>query len=412
MSGRLSVCFLTGEFPPGIGGVGDYTALLASHLAADGCDVAVVAQRPAGTGEDGRGSGGEGGPRVHWVSDWGPARLAWLARLAREQAFDVVHLQYQAGAFARSRMIHLAPALLRRLGAGAEFVTTFHDLRVPSLFPKAGPLRALAVRLLVRGSDGVVFTHPADLVRSGRKLGATWIPIGANVIPRVQAPRTAAREQWRIGPDEIVIGFFGFVNANKGVDALLEAAGLLRTEGMPIRLLFVGDEAGTTDATNATSAARARATAARIGIDQQVTWTGPLAADQISVALSAATLAVLPYSDGASLRRGTLLACLAHGLPVVTTTAERLPKVPLALLVAPFDRVEQFELDDSVAAFALPDNSADLGRAIRTVVNDPERAAELRCAGPVFVEKLGWPRISHGHRAFYERVMERRGATA
>src|SRR5205809_5509793 len=39
----LSVLFLAGEYPPRPGGVGDYTALLAQHLADQGLRVAVLA---------------------------------------------------------------------------------------------------------------------------------------------------------------------------------------------------------------------------------------------------------------------------------------------------------------------------------------------------------------------------------
>ena len=46
--------------------------------------------------------------------------------------------------------------------AGVPVVVTFHDLRVPYLFPKAGRLRPAAVTHLARAAAGVIATDPAD----------------------------------------------------------------------------------------------------------------------------------------------------------------------------------------------------------------------------------------------------------
>src|SRR6185436_10183764 len=80
---------------------------------------------------------------------------------------DLLHIQYQPGAFQLKGAIHLLPYWLRRRRPGVRVVTTFHDLRVPYLFPKAGPLRPFAVQALLRGSQGAIFVDAADLARVG-----------------------------------------------------------------------------------------------------------------------------------------------------------------------------------------------------------------------------------------------------
>ena len=407
MSRPLSVCFLAGEFPPATGGVGDYTELLAEQLHQDGVEVSVVARGaagPAGAGSAEVGGGAAaGGVPVHWIAGWGLPGIEHLSRFAKERRVDVLHLEYQAGAFASDWALHLAPWLLRRRGVAARFVTTFHDLRVPSLLPKAGPLRSLALESLIRASDGVVFTHPADLVRSGRSRSVAWIPIGANVTASVPPDQAAGRTHWGISADELVLAFFGFVNRSKGLPNLLEAAAILRAEGVPVRLLLVGDQTGVSDASNFASASEALAAVDRLGLEHDVIWTGPLNRGDVSLALGAANLAVLPYEDGASLRRGSLLACLAHGLPVVTTRAESVPPLAASSTVVPFDAPDSFALDEVVVASAA--RGPDLATAIRTLVRDPARMAGLSRAGPAFVARLSWPRISEAHRTFYGRVL-------
>ena len=76
-------------------------------------------------------------------------------------------------------------------------------------------------------------------------------------------------------------------------------------------------------------------------------WTGFTANDQVSANLLAADCAVLPYRRGASLRHGSLMAALAHGLPISTRPSDDVCEVaglfPIlnnaqsALLVSPDD---------------------------------------------------------------------------
>ncbi|MBK9234160.1 MAG: hypothetical protein IPO15_25800 [Anaerolineae bacterium] len=60
----------------------------------------------------------------------------------------VVLIQYQTAAFGLHPAVNLLPGWLRlRLGRRRpRLITTFHDLKFPYLFPKAGPLRLAAVR--------------------------------------------------------------------------------------------------------------------------------------------------------------------------------------------------------------------------------------------------------------------------
>ncbi|MFN3337159.1 MAG: glycosyltransferase, partial [Thermomicrobium sp.] len=126
MTGR--VLFVTGEYPPLRGGVGDYTQRLAQGLAASGWAVEIATRLlPRQRSE---------GLPVRWqLASWGRPLWQMLHELRRSGWRGVLHLQYQAGAFDLQGRVALLPLLARPL----PVITTFHDTRVPYLFPNAGP---------------------------------------------------------------------------------------------------------------------------------------------------------------------------------------------------------------------------------------------------------------------------------
>ena len=118
--------------------------------------------------------------------------------------------------------------LLRRLKPKARVVTTFHDVRVPYLFPRAGSLRSSAVRLLARHSHAVVAADSRDL----SELGAPsprhhHVPIGSNIpcAPPMDFQRAVFRSKLGLEPDALVVAYFGLLNASKGLDLLLDGWG-------------------------------------------------------------------------------------------------------------------------------------------------------------------------------------------
>src|SRR5207302_9295378 len=153
--------FVSGEYPPDIGGVGDYTLHLRSALSDVGMRSDLMSRRQ--------------------VRRWDARSLVALLRAVPRQP-GIVHIQFQAGAFDLLGDVCLMPALLRRLRPGVRSVTTFHDVRVPYLFPRAGALRERAVRFLARSSDAVIAADGRDLeALGGPSPRHHHVPIGSNV---------------------------------------------------------------------------------------------------------------------------------------------------------------------------------------------------------------------------------------
>jgi len=358
------ILFVSGEYPPDVGGVGDYTARLRVALADLGWPSRILSRRQ--------------------VRRWDARALLRLLRAAPRTG--IVHIQFQAGAYDLLGDVCLMPLLVRQFRPRTRVVTTFHDLRHPFLFPRAGRLRDRAVRLMAHSSDAVICADERDI----RGLGGPsprhhLVPIGPNVScePPVDYDRAAFRQQLGLHPDTLAVAYFGLLNSSKGLDLLLNAFELVSERRPDARLLLVGGDVGASDPTD-------RATAATLGdrlrrSSQPVLRTGWLQPADLSAHLLAGDLAVLPYADGASARRGSLLACAAHGLPIVST----LPAAP----------------EVAVSVMAVAREPRLLADAVLRVASDSAERARLRDASVALVRRMSWPAIAAAHIDVYDRLL-------
>jgi GT2 family glycosyltransferase/glycosyltransferase involved in cell wall biosynthesis len=389
------VLFVSGEYPPTVGGVGDYTATLVGKLRDSGVQVGVLT------------SGGEPVPGetgvARSVPGWGLSALPAIARAIRAALPDLIHIQYQAGAFGgRGGVILLARWL--RLRRRIPVVVTFHDRCVPYLFPKAGPVRASALNSLAQSGAATIATNGDDWAafKADAKIASRLqlIPIGSNIAAPEPAEQSEIRATTRaalgIAPQTIVIAYFGLISTSKGLDLLLDA--VARTAGRlgDFRLLLIGGTASATDrevfdeAGDLAGALRAR------GLEQRTTITGALPAPVVAAHLAAADLAVLPYRDGASWRRGSLLAALVAGVPTITTVPQpgydargRLPA-----------------LEEGVAAALVPPNDPEaLAQALVRLAGDPVARAQLAAGGRAVAQHFSWSTIAAAHQELYATIV-------
>lgn len=314
------ITFLTGEYPPMQGGIADYTAHLARQLRGLGVAPAVLISRKYPGGQ----TPVDGVPVYPALSGWGGRCWREIPRFLQTHPADILHIQYQAAAFDLAGWVNGLPWYLRRRQTPLKIVTTFHDLRIPYLFPKAGPLRRRAILALARYSDAVICTNAEDAaVLRGYPWGThvVEIPLGNNVA--VHPPDGYNRRAWRqslgLAENSLALAYFGFLNESKGGEDLIAVLARLVERGVDARLLLVGGEVGDSDPRNADYARRVRRLIEERGLASRIIATGYVDLPEVSAHLLAADAAVLPYRDGVSFRRTTLIAVLGHGLPVVST---------------------------------------------------------------------------------------------
>ncbi len=383
----MRLLLVTGEFPPMQGGVGDYTREMGLALTEQGCQVQVLTSVHGGPV-----AGLDIQPLVErW--DWGCWRI--LGRTLRHYRPDVVHIQYQAAAYALEPAINLFPRRLRLVADRPRTAVTFHDLKVPYLFPKAGSLRNWIVTELARGSDAAITTNREDFEELSRRLPSppALIPIGSNIHPRL--PEGYDRDAWRAchgaGPGDLLLCFFGFVNDRKGVDTLLQALKRL-VEGDGVtnpRLLMIGGQTGTSDPTNIAYLAQIEQLITRLHLEERVEWTGYVGAEEVSAGFASADLCVLPFRDGVSFLHGTFHAALVHGVPIVTTH----PRLHLP------------ELVHSENVFLVPpQDPLALADAIRHLAGAPELRQALGEGAQALSAEFRWDRIAGGMLRLYRQI--------
>ncbi|HSG16832.1 MAG TPA: glycosyltransferase family 4 protein [Anaerolineae bacterium] len=394
----LKIGMVTGEFPPMEGGVGAFTSELSAALHDLGHEVHVVTgreARPKSVQRDvwnPRDPHDVGYAHMHpRVNRWWWSANGVVVDVALRYELDIVNIQYQAAAYdMRIPAINLLPWRMRGL---SPTVVTFHDLRHPYLFPKAGRLRRWVVHHLARSADGVLATNSEDFDRlldwgvAAQKL--RQIPIGSNVTanPSTISEIQAVRGELGLDSEGCLLGYFGFINPSKGPDLLIQAlAGL----DNGYHLAFIGGKVGSSDPTNTAYLVQIEELIRDLGLQDRVHWSGFLEEQALSAHMAACDIMVMPYRDGVSLRRGTLMAILAHGRPLITTRPEQ-----SSSQLTHGHNIWLTEVDDPAA----------LSDAIRTLVADDALREQLGRGAKKVSGQFTWDKIAAETVNFYHAVL-------
>ena len=121
-------------------------------------------------------------------------------------------------------------------------------------------------------------------------------------------------------------------------------------------------------------------------LGRQIQSPGRLPDDEVAVDLNAIDVLLMPYEDGASLRRGTLMAGLANGCAIVTTT----PQAPLPELQ-----------HGREVLFVAPGDVEGMTRAVLSLAQEPELRATLQHNARQCSRHFGWDEIARRHLDAY-----------
>jgi glycosyltransferase involved in cell wall biosynthesis len=171
---------------------------------------------------------------------------------------------------------------------------------------------------------------------------------------------------------------------------LLEALAALRNDGVPARLLIIGGSAGSSDPSNAEYQAEIQARIEQRELRPFVHSTGFVDEETVANYLTASDVVVLPFQDGASFRRGSLMAAIQYGCAVVTTQ----PTVS----IPDFINGENMLLVERESSKAVAD-------AVLHLWHETELRLKLQRGAQALSSRFQWPQIARETISCYERVI-------
>ncbi len=369
----LKLMVITGTWPPMRCGVGDYTAMLCDFLFQLPVSIHVLTSRQARP--DLRLSGHsqlEVHPRVEkWNYD------AWrtIHRAIKEMQPDVVNIQWPTAVYGRSPAINLLPLFLRTHHARTPVVTTLHELRYFKALTRLRILPALVFsrRLIVvdpMDLEVIQTLYPPAVSR------CRHIPIASNlpVVPR-DFGREERRRQLGFTGEDFVVGFFGFANPPKGLETLFAALHKLKAKTPRIKFLLLSQFSDQNAYQR--KLLRELKTSGLDAITVNPEYAEPRLAAEI---LASADCAALPFVDGVSVKRGSMLACLAQGLPMITTRPKR-------------GEGQNFQ-DGANMLLVPPKDALALAKAIGRLMEDPDLRGRLALGAWDLARRFSWEDIA------------------
>lgn len=333
----MRIALVAGSYPPSVCGVADYTERLTTALRSLGLSVEVV------TGKD-----------------WRMSRALSVRKDIRALGCDVTHIQYPSVGYGRK----LGPQMLGLLERGVVTVheaSKTHSLRQLSLYPF----------FLARH---VIFTNIFE--RSHVQRFAPWIAKASSIIP-IGSNISAGKNEREPSFDEIV--YFGLIRPEKGLEAVLALAALVKARRSRKKIRIVG------------LALKEHADYLRMlqaqSQDLPVIWQLGLPEVETAEVLARSAFGYVPFPDGASERRGSLLALLANGVATVTTHGEHTPR----------------GLDGSVLYAASPEEAV---RIFENLTEHKDKYGALSQRGRHYAEQFSWSSIGEKHRLVYQAIVD------
>ena len=300
---------------------------------------------------------------VRLPDHFGPRGLAALDAALTRLRPDRILIQYVPHAYGYKAMnLPFAAWVAARARRIAPVWVMFHEVLFPFAWrPPAhavlGAVTGVMARLVAEAADRVFVSIPtwADWVRRvcPRSQPAEWLPVPSN-LPTNRG--IIGVRDWGAG-DRVAIGHFGTFGYS--VTTLLESiADRLLADRADRVFVFIG---------RGGEGFRNVFVGRHPGLAGQVVATGGLPSADAAARLARCDLLVQPYPDGVSCRRGSVMAGLGLGLPVVSN---------LGFLSEPF-----WATEPGVRLALTPDPAAVAAAAEAVLALPPARRADLGAAG-------------------------------
>ncbi len=268
----MKILFLVGAYPPKICGIGDYTYKLKEKLDQKQMETEVI-----------------------YGLNWKTNPFKIMKKIKKYKP-DIIHIQYPLTGLFAHIFIFFCFFKYKIVVTAHEFSETHWSRKLSMfLFPLAKSIIWTSQLELEKFKSYFPFLIPCIY---------NIIPIASN-IPFLDLKPYQEREK--------IIGFFGSIRPGKGLEQFFELVDSLSTENNQIKFKYI--IIGTVFDIYKAYYEKLKLKYANIDIE----WKLNLDPDAVAKELAAIKYIYLPFEDGASERRGSLLAAIGNGAFVIST---------------------------------------------------------------------------------------------
>ena len=281
----MKVLIVSAHAPPIICGIGDYSEILCRNLNERGAEAFHVGLKKKTLGRFFKGI----------------KLLVEILKINSHKNFDIIHLQYEAFSFEQSFILPLYFLLQKK-----HFVITFHEVFQKNQFQIWRDQALLKkCQAVIVNDNGRALALKKLAFKNIEKIHC--IGVGTNL--PVMAKKVISKDY--------LIGYFGFINAVKRLDILFESFHIIKQKLPKAILRLVGDFD-----INSKEIRKWKHWINENNLTDSIEWCGACEGLIASQNIQECQLIILPFSDGASPRRGSLQACLALGKAILTSLPE------------------------------------------------------------------------------------------
>jgi len=312
----MRICYVTSAFPPAVCGVGDHIALVAQELAKQN-EVFIITSK------------------IEVASEWAERNICVLPIINVWNIFswfkickeiikinpDIVHFEYPTlYPVKRSKVFQLVPlslipkiilALKRKL---PKFVITIHE------FYKSNILAKPKIICDAWLCDQIIIVSNADIARLSKFVSPNKInfsKVGSNVpvyFNKNYQKEIFKKEILGISAETLLIGYFGFIDPSKGFDILLKALASLSEKPVDYRLLVIGK-----NLSDSPYHQKMKSLINALNLSSKIIFSGYVKDEKASEYFFSPDVFVLPYQNGATWNRSSMIAPLIHHQNILTT---------------------------------------------------------------------------------------------
>lgn len=327
---------VTGSYPPDTCGVGDYTHQLKLALHTRGVQAELI-----------------------YGVNWDMAHFKTINRKVCKMGPDLIHIQYPTVGYGSG----LTPQLLC---ISNSCIVTLHEVS------QAHYLRKFSLYLFFIFAKHLIFTSLYEQDYASKL--APWIRRKSSIIPIGSNIRHYSHSSIR---KNYCIGYFGIIGPGKGLEQVIVLAKLIKDNSLDFNIYIIG-------LPNPNVPDYYQELRLKSG-ELPIIWKVGLAEEEVAELLSEIPVAYMPFPDGVSERRSSLLALLANGVVTITTKGRHTTR----------------GLEEIVLFSDSPEDTIDI---LKRLFNNDRERRRLSENGKRYCVSRSWVNIAEKHIELYRKL--------